>query len=46
MPVTLAQFQTSVQSVQSRFIKVELFNYQFQTVDEISGEGACTGTCP
>ena len=40
MPVTLAHFQTSVQSVQSRFIKVELLNYQFQTVDEISG--VCT----
>jgi hypothetical protein len=37
MSVTLAQFQTSIQSVQSRFIKVELLNYQFQTVDEISG---------
>ena len=37
MPVTNTQFQTSIQSIQSRFIKIELLNYQFQTVDELSG---------
>lgn len=34
---TNAQFQTSLQTIQSRYIKLELLNYQYQTVDEISG---------
>ena len=38
--LTEKQFRTSMQSIQSRFIKIELLNYQFQTVDSI--EGKCT----
>ena len=37
--LTESQFRTARQSVQSRFIKIELLNYQFQTVDSI--EGTC-----
>lgn len=34
------QFRIAKQSVQSRYIKIELLNYQFQTVDSL--EGRCT----
>lgn len=37
---TNTQFQTSLQGLQTRFIRLELLNYQLQTVDEISG--VCT----
>ena len=37
--ITSNQFQTSLQNIQSRYIKLELLNYQFQTVDNI--EGVC-----
>lgn len=39
--ITSNQFNTSLQNIQSRYIKLELLNYQFQTVDNI--EGVCTG---
>ena len=35
--ITTDQFRTARQSVQSRYIKLELLNYQFQTVDELQG---------
>ena len=35
--ITSAQFQTSLQNIQSRYIQLELLNYQFQTVDIIDG---------
>lgn len=38
--ITNDQFRTSRQSIQSRYIKIELLNYQFQTVDSL--EGLCT----
>ena len=38
--ITSAQFQTSLQNIQSRYIRLELLNYQFQTVDSV--EGVCT----
>lgn len=38
--ITNNQFRTSRQSIQSRYIKIELLNYQFQTVDSL--EGLCT----
>ena len=38
--ITSTQFQTSLQNIQSRYIRLELLNYQFQTVDSI--EGVCT----
>lgn len=40
MNITSAQFATSLQNIQSRYIKIELLNYQFQTVDSL--EGICT----
>lgn len=39
--ITSTQFQTALQNIQSRYIKLELLNYQFQTVDSL--EGICTG---
>lgn len=38
--ITSTQFQTALQNIQSRYIKLELLNYQFQTVDSL--EGVCT----
>ena len=35
--ITTDQFRTARQSIQSRYIKLELLNYQFQTVDELQG---------
>lgn len=37
--ITSTQFTTSLQNIQSRYIKLELLNYQFQTVDSL--EGVC-----
>lgn len=37
--ITSAQFQSILQNIQSRYVKLELLNYQFQTVDSI--EGVC-----
>ena len=39
--VTIDQFNTSMQNIQSRYIRLELLNYQFQTVDTL--EGVATG---
>ena len=39
--ITSSQFQTSLQNIQSRYVIIELLNYQFLTVDTI--EGICTG---
>lgn len=38
--ITTTQFATSLQSIQSRYIRLELLNYQFQTVNNL--EGVCT----
>lgn len=38
--ITSTQFQTALQNIQSRYIQLELLNYQFQTVDTV--EGVCT----
>ena len=35
--ITEQQYRTALQSVQSRYIWLELLNYNFQTVDELSG---------
>ena len=40
MSITSGQFATALQNIQSRYIKIELLNYQFQTVDSL--EGICT----
>lgn len=40
MSITSEQFATALQNIQSRYIKIELLNYQFQTVDSL--EGICT----
>lgn len=40
MNITSGQFATALQNIQSRYIKIELLNYQFQTVDSL--EGICT----
>lgn len=37
--ITTTQFATSLQSIQSRYIQLELLNYQFQTVNNL--EGVC-----
>lgn len=37
--ITENQFRNSLQNIQSRYIRLELLNYQFQTVDTI--EGVC-----
>ena len=39
--ITRDQFRTAKQQVQSRFIKIELLNYQFQILDSL--EGKATG---
>ena len=39
--ITSAQFQVALQNIQSRYTRLELLNYQFQTVDSL--EGICTG---
>ena len=39
--ITADQFRTTRQQVQGRFIKIELLNYQYQTVDSL--EGVCVG---
>lgn len=38
--ITTTQFQAAMQNIQSRYVKLELLNYQYQTVDSI--EGVCT----
>lgn len=35
--ITNEQFRAVMQNLQSRYIRLELLNYQFQTVDELSG---------
>lgn len=35
--ITNRQFQTALQTVQNRFIRIELLNYQFQVVEELNG---------
>jgi hypothetical protein len=35
--VTEQEFRASLQNIQSRYIRIELLNYKYQTVDEISG---------
>lgn len=37
--ITNDQFLTSTQTIQNRFVRLELLNYEFQTIDEI--EGVC-----
>lgn len=39
--ITTAQFGSVMQNIQSRYIKINLLNYQFQTIDSL--EGICTG---
>lgn len=38
--ITTTQFQAAMQNIQSRYIRLELLNYQFQTVNSL--EGVCT----
>ena len=38
--ITTTQFQAAMQNIQSRYIRLELLNYQYQTVDSL--EGVCT----
>ena len=38
--ITTTQFQAVMQNMQSRYIRLELLNYQYQTVDSL--EGICT----
>ena len=35
--VTSSEIRTASQNIQKRFVKLELLNYQYQPVDEISG---------
>lgn len=35
--ITQEQFRTSSQSIQSRYVRIEILNYNFSIVDEISG---------
>lgn len=35
--ITDAQFRTATQSIQNKYIRLELLNYQFQTVDSLEG---------
>lgn len=37
--ITTTQFATSLQNIQSRYVRLELLNYQFQTVNNL--EGVC-----
>ena len=38
--ITSGQFRSVMQNIQNRFIRIELLNFQYQTVDSI--EGVCT----
>ena len=38
--ITENEFRTYLQNIQNRYIRIELLNYQFQTVDSL--EGVCT----
>ena len=38
--VTAANFQAVAQNIQTRYVRIELLNYQYQTVDNL--EGVCT----
>lgn len=38
--ITNDQFRAALQNIQNRYIRIELLNYQYQTVDQI--EGICT----
>ncbi len=38
--ITSGQFRSVMQNIQNRFIRLELLNFQYQTVDSI--EGVCT----
>lgn len=38
--ITEGQFRTSMQNIQNRYIRLELLNFQYQTVDSL--EGVCT----
>lgn len=38
--ITNEQFRTSLQNIQNRYVRLELLNYKYQTVDELSG--VCT----
>ena len=35
--ITEQQYRTALQGIQSRYVWLELLNYNFQTVDELSG---------
>ena len=35
--ITEQQYRTTLQNIQSRYIWIELLNYQYQTVEELSG---------
>lgn len=35
--ITSSQFAASLQNIQSRYIRLELLNYQFQTVNNLEG---------
>lgn len=35
--ITEAQFRTSLQNIQNRYVRLELLNYSYQTVDDIAG---------
>lgn len=37
MNITQEQYNTVLQNIQNRYIKLELLNYQYQTVDELQG---------
>ena len=38
--ITEGQFRTSMQNIQNRYIRLELLNFQYQTIDTL--EGVCT----
>ena len=35
--ITAAQFNTAMQNIHSRHVRLELLNYQYQTVDTLEG---------
>lgn len=41
MAITNDQFQVALQSIQNKYVRLELLNYNYQVVDELSG--VCTG---
>ena len=41
--ITNDQFRSVMQSIQNRYIRIELLNYQYQTVDSLEGN-AIDGT--